>query len=143
LKEFYALLDSMKETMKSLSFIQLKKGEYKSLRLKRLLSHEGLLPNMDQELCEFFAAIQWSQNGNGDKFPEPVTGFDSVYDEAKRAVDKVVESLNYHLKDLKKRLGYPNAREIRFIHCKEPYEVEVPEELVRGKHKPAEFELVS
>ena len=50
--------------------------------------------------------------------------------------------MNY-LKEVRKSLGFTRNYEIKYVHSKYPYEIEVPTEQVEGDKRPDNFELTS
>ena len=40
-------------------------------------------------------------------------------------------------------LGFSRNRDIKYVHCKYPYEIEVPNEQIKDSKRPPDFELSS
>ena len=48
-----------------------------------------------------------------------------------------------YLKEVRKSLGFTRNYEIKYVHSKYPYEIEVPKEQIEGNKRPDNFELTS
>jgi len=109
-----------------------------------LVSEEGLFPqNLVEAVSHFESRIIWKRTSGGgadEEIPEPQPGLDAQFDQANAAVDSVKEQLNEYLGEVRSQM---RDRRIVFSHTKYRYELEVPEELVKGKMKPDHFELTS
>ncbi len=78
---------------------------------------------------------------NTDKdIPEPRVGIDEDYDRANETVNEIKAELAEQLLAVQRKY---NERRICFSHAKMRYEIEIPEDLVKGNKKPREFELTS
>lgn len=88
LKEFYSLIDKLKLAKQAVAIFTHVRENFKSERLKQIVTYDteegvetkGLFPDIDSALSEFEALIQWQAISQWDKIPEPVKGFDAVYD---------------------------------------------------------------
>ena len=102
----------------------------------------GLLPEQIKEsVGEFTQLISWKRvPGSTAEVPEPQPGIDEDFDNANQEVMQVKEALNDYLKGIVARF---KDRRIQFSHAKMRYELEIPEEHVKGNKKPKEFELTS
>ena len=97
-----------------------------------------------ESLKEFEQQIIWKsiQGANGRvEVPEPQTGIDSTFDAANDRCNNIKAELNSYLEKIKKQ--FQEYRRITFSHAKNRYEIEIPEEYVKGNLKPEEFELQS
>ena len=88
----------------------------------------GLFPDIDNAVSEFEALVQWQQVSFTERVPEPVKGFDKVFDAAKTKTEQIQKELNNYLKEVRKDLGYARNYEIKYVHSKYPYEIEIPKE---------------
>jgi len=84
--------------------------------------------------------VSWQ--GKEKSIPVPCRGIDDQYDAAEERVREVRDELNSCLDRIRARFGN-KGKNIAFCHSKFRYEVEVPEELVKGNNKPADFEYTS
>jgi DNA mismatch repair protein MSH6 len=75
-----------------------------------------------------------------DEIPEPQIGLNSEFDEANVRVDQIKQLLEDELKKIR---GLLKDKRVVFSHAKYRYELEVPEDLVKGKKKPDDFEFTS
>jgi hypothetical protein len=105
----------------------------------------GLLPsNVTESLIEFEELIVWKVIQGTDKkveVPEPQTGVDEAFDTANENINNIKAELNDYLKQVQKQ--FKEFRRIQYSHAKQRYEIEIPEEYVRGNQKPKEYEFVS
>ena len=67
-------------------------------------------------------------------------GLDDNFDEANITVTKIKNKLDMYLDHIRELL---NNKKINFSHAKYRYELEVPEDLVKGNKKPKDFEFTS
>ena len=126
----------------------MRKGELKSERLIALVSKPseteiGLLPDDTHVVIhEFEQLIKWKRvaGSNNAEVPEPQSGIDEEFDGANEAVNEAKAELQEFLVSIQKRY---RDRRITFSHAKNRYEIEIPEEHVKGNKKPHDFELVS
>jgi hypothetical protein len=58
--------------------------------------------------------------------PEPVKGFDKHYDEAKLKLETCHVELKKYLTEVKGLLKAKRNQEIKYVHSKHLYEIEVP-----------------
>ena len=120
---------------------------FKSERLRVLLSpvgeKGGLFPDILAAISEFEQMIVWKKvaGATGDKeIPEPAAGLDEQFDGANERVDRIKAKLEEYLTEMKSQF---KDRRLCYSHAKQRYELEVPEDLVKGKRKPHDFELMS
>ena len=170
MREFRKLLLCLGEVTHTIgSYLDLiKKGDLKSERLRVLLTEEqqgdknncksqfdnentegfseisgGLLPaNIVESIREFDKLIAWkkAKGINNLEIPEPQRGIDEEFDAANEAVDLIKAKLDAYLQTIVQKF---KDRRIAFSHAKNRYEIEVPEEHIKGNRKPPEFELCS
>ena len=172
MREFRKLLLCLGEVTHTIgSYLDLiKKGDLKSERLRVLLTEEqqqdddenncksqfdnentegfsensgGLLPaNILESIREFDKLIAWkkAKGINNLEIPEPQRGIDEEFDAANEAVDLIKAKLDAYLQTIVQKF---KDRRIAFSHAKNRYEIEVPEEHIKGNRKPPEFELCS
>ena len=126
----------------------------RSERLKTLLTTRadtddgedqgGLLPgDVEDIIDEFDQLIVWKKvagGANAVEVPEPQKGIDEDFDEANAQVDAIKEELNDFLNGMRQRF---KERRINFSHAKHRYELEIPEEHVKGTKKPKDLEFSS
>jgi len=149
MKDFRKMLSIFKDFTNMLECFSHLSSELQSTRLNLLVtqnSEGGLIPdNLKQAVEEFDGLIVWKTvNGTGEnkiEVPEPRSGIDQEFDEANEVVNEIKEELEEFCVNLRKQ--YHNNRNISFSHAKQRYEIEIPEELVKGNKKPADFELCS
>ena len=149
MKEFRTLLNCFKNidnTIESLTTLR-RREELNSARLLALIStkdeHEqGLMPTGILETIHHFdKLIQWKRvPGTTNEIPEPQQGIDQDFDAANDAVNDIKGELDEFLQGIQRRY---KDRRICFSHAKNRYEIEIPEEHVKGAKKPKEFELTS
>ena len=72
--------------------------------------------------------------------PEPQEGIDEDFDRANQDVTDIKIQLEQYLDKIRNQF---KERRIQFSHAKNRYEIEIPDELVKGGKKPKDFELVS
>ena len=87
--------------------------------------------------------ITWSTCYGSEKMPEPVEGIDPNYDSSKKYCLEIHQQLSSYLTKVKTQFDRSGTNDIKYVHAKEKYELEVPEELVKGSKKPKEWELTS
>ena len=51
--------------------------------------------------------------------------------------------MNNYLREIRKSLGFTRNYEIKYVHSKYPYEIEVPKEQIEGDKRPENFEFTS
>lgn len=56
---------------------------------------------------------------------------------------EVQKELGRYLSDTRAKLGHRKCYEVKYVHAKFPYEIEVPEYMVEGDKRPPEFEFTS
>lgn len=92
---------------------------------------------------EFDQLIVWKKvagGANAAEVPEPQRGIDAEFDEINDTVNAIKEELNEYLQDIVRRF---KDRRISYSHAKNRYELEIPEEHVKGTKKPKDFEFSS
>ena len=134
------MIDNLKLGKQLIAFFTHVNAEFKSTRLKKISKVEkdgGLFPDIDAAVQEFEALVSWSQFGGGpeQKVPEPVKGFDPAYDKAKERMNEVQSELEKYLKEMRIKLGYKRCYDIKYVHSKMPYEIEVPEKCLEETGK--------
>jgi DNA mismatch repair protein MSH6 len=93
-------------------------------------------------VAEFEAMVVWKKTAGGDEdIPEPQPGLDEGFDNCNQRVDEIKAKLEALLNQVRAR--FRDTRRINWSHAKYRYEIEVPQEYVEGKKKPAEFEFTS
>jgi len=134
----------------------------KSTRLKQLVTltteeEWGLVPDMEEAIKELDYLVVWKKvvglkdtiNGE-DEIPEPRRGIDEQFDEAndrvaakKKEMVKYLESLKVLMraKAPSKHAGLVN--QVKYAHARYRYEIEVPNELVKGEAKLEDFVVTS
>ena len=156
MKEFRSILKVFKGIRDTLSglFRLNENGKLRSERLKMLLTYRnedgegegegGLMPpNVEQVIEEFDQLIVWKRVAGGvnaAEVPEPQRGIDAEFDEANDMVDKIKEELAEYLKEI---VAQFKDRRISYSHAKNRYELEIPEEHVKGNKKPKDFDFSS
>ena len=65
-----------------------------------------------------------------ERVPEPVKGFDKVYDAAKSKADDVLKEMNTYLKEVRRLFSCARHYEIKYVQSKTSYEIEGPKEYV-------------
>ena len=80
------------------------------------------------------------KTGKKEEIPEPQSGIDSDFDEANAIVNEMKDQFKEILITFQKRFS---DRRISFSHAKGRFEIEIPEEHVKGNKKPNDLELVS
>jgi hypothetical protein len=152
LKEFYALIEHLKTAKQLIAYFTHVSADFKSKRLLELITivdesvegGKGIFPDIDSAVSEFEALISWQSCNNykDEKVPEPVKGFDKDYDKSKKMMAEVQKELGRYLSDTRAKLGHRRCYEVKYVHAKLPYEIEVPEYMVKDKIPP-EFEFTS
>ena len=66
-----------------------------------------------------------------------------MYDAAKNKSDAIQKEMNNYLREIRKSLGFTRNYEIKYVHSKYPYEIEVPKEQIEGDKRPENFEFTS
>jgi len=146
LREFKKLLESFEYACNILE--EMRNGDFKSVLLKRLTTFddpqsiiEGKSDNMPEirkllkEVADF---VVWE--GAKQEIPVPRPGADPDYDGIKEEIKGIEDEFTAYLKQIQQQLG---NKTICYTHTKHRYEIEVPEELVKGSKKPKEFEFSS
>lgn len=101
----------------------------------------GLLPEMANLIQAFERMIVWKKvDGTKDLVPEPTQGIDDEFDGANEEVNRIKALLQQYLYKIRDQL---KDRRIEFSHTKFRYELEIPEETVKGDRKPKNFEFTS
>lgn len=104
----------------------------------------GLLPEeISDAVATFDQLIKWKKvagASNQAEIPEPQPGIDQNFDYANEAVNQIKAELDTCLHEIIQRF---KERRICFSHAKMRFEVEIPEEHVRGNKKPRDFEMTS
>ena len=72
--------------------------------------------------------------------PEPQVGIDEEFDRANDGVNLIKGELDAYLAEVVKKF---KERRICFSHAKTRFEIETPEEHVKGNKKPDDFEMTS
>jgi len=148
LREFKTLLSAFKNLKNVIAPIAKKKGEFRSKRLRDLMTlnsaeEPGLFPDLREAIEEFEFMIVWKKvQGSEDDIPEPKPGIDEEFDKANQDVDRIKFDLDEELDKIKQLFPSDKLR-INFAHSKYRYEIEIPEELVRGSKKPPFLEFSS
>ncbi len=95
-----------------------------------------------ESVAEFESLVVWKIIPGPTKaeVPEPQPGIDSTFDDANAKVDAIKQELEEFAEKLRKQY---RDKKIQFSHAKQRYEIEIPEEYVKGNLKPKEFELAS
>ena len=86
--------------------------------------------------------IVWKKSqGSDEEIPEPQPGLDEDFDSANDIVDEIKGRMETILQ--KVRQQFKDSRRINWSHAKYRYELEIPEDYVKGKNKPDNFEFTS
>ena len=126
LKEFHDILCKMKEIPEYIESLSKKKDEFKSERLRQLVTinknkedsdseeqsenfenlndPKGLFPNIEDELKEFEAMVSWKKVGN-ERIPEPCKGIDQTFDEANEIVNTIKSKFEDILKSIRAKFN--------------------------------------
>ena len=75
-----------------------------------------------------------------DGLPIPAPGVNKENDEVMTRIDEIKGRLNGVLEQNRKKF---NCNEIRYVHTRHRYELEVPEKVVEGSKRPKEFAITS
>jgi len=145
LTEFRVLTQQLKQLPDIVESLQSKKDEFKSDRLKALLTYigeeGGLLPMVAEELKEFDHMIVWKKAaGSDNEIPEPQPGLDDTFDNANNQVNEAKAALEDLLDRLRKEF---KERKICFTHAKQRYEIEFPSDMFKAGKKPNFLEFSS
>jgi DNA mismatch repair protein MSH6 len=156
--ELMTILKHMPNLIKPLSEIA---GNFKSKRLRELVSinkikqeevtedqnyfetlddDRGLFPDLSEELVEFESMITWVATDKGNNIPQPKQGLDEIFDAASEQVKDIKANLYDYLLQVRRQFKDEN---IKFSHAKYRYELEIPEDLVKGDKKPQNYEFTS
>ncbi len=97
------------------------------------------MPDISEILCEIKDFIVWE--GADKTVPTPKPGADQEYDAVRETIGQVSHKLNDYLEEIRARFN--QDKEIRYVHIKHRYEMEIPIEHVAGSKKPKEFDFTS
>ena len=125
LKEFHDILKKMKEIPEYIEVLCQIKENFKSERMKQLVTvrpcneeensesqedfeemrnDNGLFPDLVEELGEFESMVSWKRIGN-ERIPEPTKGIDETFDVANQVVNEIKVELENILKEEKKKFN--------------------------------------
>jgi len=147
LQTFHDLLKDLKDLPKVLNVFEEDKNAFRSEKLIRLITldskttnkgNPGLFPDYRHIIEEFQSKIIWDDDM---KCLLPQRGIDAKYDVAEDKLKGYRKWLADYLKEIRKR--FRGNRNINYSHTKYRYELEVPEELVKGNRRPSDFEYTS
>ena len=99
----------------------------------------GVMPNISSLLNEISDFIVWE--GVNKTVPTPKQGVDKDYDAIKAKIEEIAVKLNDYLEEIRKQFN--GDKNIRYVHIKCRYELEIPVEYVEGSLKPCGFEFTS
>lgn len=88
---------------------------------------EGLLPDVLEQLNEFKGYIKWVDN-----VPVPQKGLVQYYDDLQDEVERIKKELEEYLETVRFEMKVPN---LKFVHIKERYEIEIPEKHEKNRPK--------
>ncbi|KRX06928.1 P-loop containing nucleoside triphosphate hydrolase [Pseudocohnilembus persalinus] len=101
---------------------------------KKLAPTEGVFPDLDPYLDEMDDMIQQT-----DDFLEPKEGLNEQYDKINQQIKKIKGKFAKVLEYWKKEIG---CNQIKFIHLKQRYQLDVPNNYVDNQKRPDEFILI-
>jgi len=116
------------------AFQQKKKGAKKT-KEEKAQKVEGFVPRIKHLITDLENMVQIK-----DELPIPAPGVNEECDKLMIRIDEVKGYLNDYLEQQKKRF---KSDDLRYVHIKHRYELEVPDHLVEGSKKPKEFVVTS
>ena len=164
LREFKVLLQNFKSLVNVLHPLRVIKDQFQSSRLKRLVTmtteeEDGMLPDMEEAIKELDYLVLWkTESGLGNSttgeedIPEPRRGIDEHFDEVNDKVTGVKAKIHEYLRSVKavirSRIAKNDTKRnllsnIKYVHARYRYEIEIPNELCKEKFKPDDLVITS
>ena len=164
LKEFYDLISVLKLLPKLKNPLTNVSSTFMSKRLKQIVScnslkikeneedreikpdfeslenENGLFPDITEELKEFEAMIHWTTSETDEQIPEPKPGIDLDFDKANEKISQIKDKFYDYLIEVQKQF---EDTSIKYSHAKYRYELEIPENIIKGNKKPINYEFTS
>ena len=141
LKEFKSLLEDFTAANELLVNIK-KSANFSSPLLANLMEltlDHNESPDISKILSEIKDFIVWE--GADQTVPTPKPGVDQEYDAVRNTIEQIANKLTEYLEEIRAR--FKGDREIRYVHIKHRYEIEIPVEHVGGSLKPKDFDFTS
>lgn len=79
--------------------------------------------------------------GRKKHIPTPIPGLSEEYDNKIKEIEESEDELNSYLKKI--RGQFNNDERITYSHCKSPFQLDIPVDLIKGQQQPPSFFLTS